>query len=160
VPDVLSEALATLSDECKAFLSSEIVYRLGPVDADPPPASAAIQATIAPVRPDESMSMSGATFQHVEARDFLIDPADLTFGPGAPERFEPEETHEIDMLDAAGALTRWRVSARDGEPAWRFCDPSHTRMRVHTVRVSIEENLEPAEGPLGGGEPAEFGGGE
>lgn len=153
--DMLSDALAILSDECKKHMSSVVVYRVGPADAVPAPAWQQILAGVGPVRPDEFPSLGGAAFQHTEARDFQIDPTDLTFGPGP---FEPNESHEIDYTDAYGVLSRWRVCPRDGEPAWRYCDPSHTRIRVHTVRVSTDENLEPAESPSQGDGAPSIGG--
>lgn len=150
MPDVLAEALAILSDECKTHMSQAVVYRLGPVDAVPAPASQTVQATVGPVRALEFPSAQAPTYQEVQSRDFLLDPADLAFGPTAPERFEPDEGHELDFTDPSGAVTRWRVSPRDGEPAWRWSDPNHTRVRVHAVRVSLEEDLEPAQAAAGG----------
>lgn len=68
----------------------------------------------------------------VEALDVLIKPADLIIA-GSPT--EPIAGDEIAFTDANGNDRTVRVSVRDGDDVWRWADPHHTRMRIHTVEV-------------------------
>lgn len=78
-----------------------------------------VGATLAPRREDAE-------------RDYLIPVAALVTAAGDP--FLPRRG---DRLTEAinGAACVFEVTARDGEPPWRFSDLARTRVRVHTKRV-------------------------
>ena len=71
----------------------------------------------------------------VESRDFIISAADLVLsGQGV----EPRSGDRI-IQAAEGTLWVYEVTAIGGEPAWRWCDPYHRAMRIHTKQVDREE---------------------
>jgi len=68
--------------------------------------------------------------QRVPRREYLVAAADLPFEPDRGDRIR--ETHGSNVLV-------YEVMGPGGsEPDWRFSDPSHSTIRIHTAHVATE----------------------
>jgi len=78
-----------------------------------------------------SMNRIFRSRQRVEARDFLIEAADLEeFG-------EPERGDRV-MDTLNGKVELFEVMAPGGEPHFRYSDPYRKVFRIHTKHVGTE----------------------
>ncbi len=68
-----------------------------------------------------------------EARDFIVDPADLVIDE---ETITPEVGDEIEeTID--GVAFRYQVLAPMDEPCWRYMDRHRNAIRIHTKLVEV-----------------------
>ena len=119
MPDLLADGCAWLVGQRKDHMSRTVTYKRGAFTVD---LSATIGQTVFEY-PDEY-----GVIQRVEARDFLIDTADLILDSAL---VTPEQDDLI--LDTQGAVvTTYRVMALGTEPPWRYSDPHRKALRVHT----------------------------
>ncbi len=73
-------------------------------------------------------------------RDYLIAAADLDFGSGPVEPARDDEIRDTvcSAPEVAGVVLVCKVLGPPGEPPFRYCDPAHAQLRVHTVTVDTE----------------------
>jgi hypothetical protein len=85
--------------------------------------------TAVPGRTVFSSNQDGGARIEFGDRDYLIEASALTYGaPALGDRI-------AEVID--GVTTTFEiVTPNTGEPAWRWSDPSHTRWRIHTKKVS------------------------
>jgi hypothetical protein len=71
----------------------------------------------------------------VETRDYLISAADLVLDG---EQAEPAAGDRIEELLPDGTTAAYEVMSPDAaEPPWRWSDPYHGTLRIHTKQVSV-----------------------
>ena len=121
--DMLAQGAAWLADQQKTFASCPVVYRRGG-------ASEIVQATLGRSEAEYDDGYGGIV--KVQCRDFLIHTADLILGdePTLPVAGDTiEETTD-------GQTVIYEVMAFGDEPCFRYTDPYHTRLRIHTKHVT------------------------
>lgn len=91
-----------------------------------------LTANIGQTRSDQPDPFGAGLTVVARTRDYLIESAELVLDgepatPAAGDR----------IAETAGDKTHtYEVTPPAGEPAWRYCDPFRTRIRVHTKHVS------------------------
>ncbi|HEX4131462.1 MAG TPA: hypothetical protein VHZ24_15590 [Pirellulales bacterium] len=128
MPDLLQTGSDWLADQLKANASQTVVYSRGDALLT---VAAVIGRTVF-----ETASDIGIVEQW-EARDYLIQAADLTLGE--PQRGD-QITERSDQATATqGTATYvYEVMAPGNEPAYRFSDPYRKTYRIHTKLVATE----------------------
>lgn len=71
----------------------------------------------------------------LESRDFLIRTAVFVLSDGPTLPKAGDRIREV----VGGQSFTYEVSAPGGEPPWRYSDPHRTTLRIHTRRISAEE---------------------
>jgi hypothetical protein len=125
VPDAFEVASAWLGAKRKVHLARPVTYRRGAEAVE-------VDATIG-----RSLFEAPDAYGVVvvtESRDFLIAAADLVLG-GEPAL--PAAGDRVEELQDGNILT-YEVMAPGTEPAWRYSDPYHRTLRIHTKLVAKE----------------------
>lgn len=117
--NVLADAAAWLAGKLRDHASREVVYRRG-TDA------ASVQAVVGRTLLKLDDGYGGVRMEWTD-RDFLIPAEMLVLGGAAalPQRG--------DRIEDDGA--EYEVLAPGQEPEWRWSDPRHRLLRIHTKRV-------------------------
>lgn len=90
--------------------------------------------TVTPAEDRYEADAGDGTRTMMFVRDYLILASDLDFGGGvvSPERGDQIKQAMGDVVDV------YEVVSLAAEPAWRYMDPGHTWVRVHTKKVDQE----------------------
>jgi len=127
-PDLLEQSQEWLTSMNRIFRSRQVV------DARGLPAQAGAQTKEVPALVGKTVfkvDKGYGLFERVEARDFLIEAADLEeFG-------EPERGDRV-MDTLNGKVELFEVMAPGGEPHFRYSDPYRKVFRIHTKHVGTE----------------------
>ena len=124
--DLLERAIVWLEGQRVRRLGRQVLYQRGSHNVT-------VIATLG--RSTFELDDGAGAVLRVESRDFIISAADLVLsGQGV----EPRSGDRI-IQAAEGTLWVYEVTAIGGEPAWRWCDPYHRAMRIHTKQVDREE---------------------
>ena len=121
MPDLLQAGSDWLADQLKANASQLVEYARGDASLT---VAAVIGRTVF-----ETASDIGIVEQW-EARDYLIQAADLTLG-------EPQRGDQITETQNSTDYV-YEVMAPGNEPAYRFSDPYRKTYRIHTKLVATE----------------------
>ena len=124
--DFLDKAEERLSGLLKKFASRKVRYSRKM-------ASGEVDATVGKTE-FEAFSPETGLVVHAETRDYLIQAADLVLNG---ERVLPEVGDRI-REELAGKTIVCEVMAPQGQPQFRWCDPSRTTLRVHAKQVGTE----------------------
>lgn len=124
--DLLERAIVWLEGQRVRHLGRQVIYQRG---GD----SVTVVATLG--RSTFELDDGAGAVLRVESRDFIISAADLVLDA------QPAEPRSGDRIIQAAEGTLWvyEVTAIGGEPAWRWCDPYHRAMRIHTKQIDREE---------------------
>lgn len=122
MPDLLEQAQEWLTSMNRLYRSRQVVYARGAQEKEVP---ASVGRTVFKVETGYGL------FERVEARDFLIEVADLTeFG-------EPQRGDRVkDTLN--GKTELFEVMAPNGESHFIYSDPYRKVFRIHTKHVGTE----------------------
>ena len=121
-PDLLEQSQEWLTSMNRIFRSRQVIYARGAQTKEVP---ALVGKTVFKV--DKGYGL----FERVEARDFLIEAADLEeFG-------EPERGDRV-MDTLNGKVELFEVMSPGGEPHFRYSDPYRKVFRIHTKHVGTE----------------------
>ena len=122
MPDLLEQSQEWLTSMNRLYRSRQVVYARGVQEKEVP---ALIGKTVFKVETGYGL------FERVEARDFLIEVADMTeFG-------EPARGDRVkDTLN--GKVELFEVMAPGGEAHFRYSDPYRKVFRIHTKHVGTE----------------------
>ena len=122
MPDLLEQSQEWLTSMNRIYRSRQVIYARGAQTLEVP---ALVGKTIFKV--DKGYGL----FERVEARDFLIEVADLAeFG-------EPERGDRVkDTLN--GSVELFEVMAPGGEGHFRYSDPYRKVFRIHTKHIGTE----------------------
>jgi hypothetical protein len=124
--DMIRSGLAWLTGQLAAHAAQTVTYARGYDQVDVP---ATLGAKL--LRLDDGMG--GIRLEWTDM-DFLIPAADLNF-EGAmvtPER------GDLVHVTVGYDVETYEVRPFGSEPCWRWSDPNHSMIRVHTKRVSTE----------------------
>lgn len=130
--NLLSDGATWLAAKLKASAATTISYRRPAVGSDLPEfGPITISATMCSQLMKTSDREGNAKYERPDA-DFVFTAADLDFG-GVVGVKEPKAGDLIDVT-AGGVTKRYKaMPVNNGrEPAWRYCDPFQTMVRVHT----------------------------
>lgn len=117
--DLLEQASLWLDDQRRRFMSRTVSYARGE-------ASAEVLATVG--RTTFDVADDYGVVQHWESRDYLVLAEDLA-DFGLPERGDQ-------IIEVVGGQTLvYEVMAPGGETPWRWSDPYHRTLRIHTKQV-------------------------
>lgn len=118
--NMLSNGMAWLSSQLKAHASESVIYRRG-----------SVSITVTAVRGSSAANETNQQGQQVRVfiRDFLIKAADLVIESVATK---PVPGDQIEL--ANGEI--YEVMTDGADPGWRWSDPQHTTLRVHTQLYS------------------------
>jgi len=122
VPDLLEHAQEWLTSMNRLYRSRPVIYARGAQEKEVP---ALVGKTVFRVETGYGL------FERVEARDFLVEVADLTeFG-------EPQRGDRVkDTLN--GAVEIFEVMAPNGESHFIYSDPYRKVFRIHAKHVGTE----------------------
>lgn len=127
--DLLKAASLWLSGQMKTHASVAVVYRRGDATVD---WDAVIGRTEFEIFDNETASLI-----KVESRDYIGSAAELVIEDVA---VLPEAGDRIEETDADGVVRTYEVlPPAPRTPAWRYSDPYHERLRVHTKLVKKVE---------------------
>jgi hypothetical protein len=126
VTDLLDRAEQRLSDLLKTHASRKVRYSRGAKEVE-------VDATVGKSE-FESAAPDGVFVVQVETRDYLIQAADLVLDgtrivPAIGDRIREE---------VAGETIVCEVMTPPGQAHFRWCDPAHTTLRIHTKQVGTE----------------------
>lgn len=124
--DMLNTGLDWLADKLKAHVSRSVTYKRG---VDEVTVSATIGRTLLKLQDDY-----GGIRMVWTDRDFLIQAADMVL---AAVTVLPERGDKIVEVVGSNNVT-FEVMAPGGEPHWRWSDPYHKLLRIHTKRIKTE----------------------
>lgn len=120
--DLLEQSSQWLADMHRTFRARTVTYGRGEQTAE-------ITATVGKTlfRVDKGYGL----FEHTESRDYLVAVEDFTeFG-------EPERGDQVrDVLN--GQTEIFEVMAPGEEPHFRWSDPYHRMLRIHTKHVGTQ----------------------
>jgi hypothetical protein len=68
-----------------------------------------------------------------EAQDFIIQTVDLELGGAL---ITPEPGDQISVTQGSQTFV-YEIMAERDEPCWRWSDPYHNAMRIHTKQVGV-----------------------
>lgn len=120
---MLEEGLAWLSNALKSSVAKAVTYRRGTEEVS-------VKATIGKTLLKLSDDFGNVRMEWTD-RDFLIAADDLVI---AGEQVLPQRGDRI--IEQQGTKTFvYEVLAPGGEPEWRWCDPCHKLLRIHTKEV-------------------------
>ena len=125
--DLLQTGSDWLLDQQKAHCSKAVTYQR------PGHTAIQVQATIG--RSTFEIQDDHGVVEEVEARDFLIQAADLEEGVGC---FILPEAGDLIKEVLAGETVVFEVTAVGDEPPWRYSDPYRKTVRVHTKQVDVQ----------------------
>ena len=124
--DMLRAGQEWLANQLKSHASSTVVYVRG---ANQVSVYAIIGRTLMKLED----GYGGVHMQWTD-RDFLISPSELVLA-GSP--ITPERGDTIrETMD--GKVYIYEVNAPGNEPSWRWSDPHHKLLRIHTKQIGIE----------------------
>lgn len=124
--DVLQNGLDWLADQLKTHASRAVTYSR---NAD----QVTVQATIGRTLLKLDDGFGGVRMVWTD-RDFLIHAADLVLNSSVTL---PEPGDQI--RETEGTTRIYEVLAPGDEPVWRWSDPYHKVLRIHTKQVGTEE---------------------
>lgn len=120
--DFLKDGMTWLAGQLKQHVSQTATYYRRGIGSNPN-----VQVTLG--ESEFPVEASDGLTTEQRSQDFLITAADLTL---SAVQIEPEPG---DQIEIAG-LGTFEVEAPGGaEPAWRWSDPNHIMLRVHTREI-------------------------
>ena len=125
MPDLLEQSQEWLTSMNRIYRSRQVIYARGAQTKEIP---ALVGKTVFKV--DKGYGL----FERVEARDYLIEVADLVplLGGSEPERGDRIK----DTLN--GSVELFEVMAPGGEGHFRYSDPYRKVFRIHTKHIGTE----------------------
>jgi hypothetical protein len=123
VADLLDAGFSWLERQRRRFLCQDVLYRRGDVVLTAP-------ATVGKTT-FEVVSTNGI-LERIESRDFLIAAADLAV-LGLPQRGD----RVVEVRDTQ--THTYEVLAPGRESHWRWSDPGHRCLRIHTKHLTTTE---------------------
>jgi len=120
--DLLEQSSAWLDGQRRTFLAKAVTYCRGQAEAEVP---ATVGRTTFDVADEYGVT------QQWESRDYLITAEDLA-SFGLPERGD-RITEAVD-----GQSLVYEVLAPGGQTPWRWSDPYHRTLRIHTKQVGVQ----------------------
>jgi hypothetical protein len=130
VTDLLERAILWLEGQRVRHLGRQVYYQRGTGSVT---GSVTVIATLG--RSTFELDDGAGAVLRVESRDFIVSAADLVLDG---QLIEPRSGDRI-IQAVEGTLWVYEVTAIGGEPAWRWCDPYHRAMRIHTKQIDREE---------------------
>lgn len=127
--DMLQAGSAWLSGQMQVHAAQAVTYRRGD-------ATVGLDATIGRTE-FEVFDNDLASIVKVESRDFIVAAADLVLEDAAQV---PKKGDQIVEVGADGKTRTYEVMSPAPRTAhWRWSDPYHERMRIHTKLTKQEE---------------------
>jgi hypothetical protein len=120
---MLQSGLAWLSQQRHAHMSHAVTYARGST-------SVAINAT--PGRTVLELVDQNGFPLRIDAKDWLIRATDLG------NLLLPEDGDRVTEIGTDGRSRTYEVMRVGGEPCWRYADPNHATIRVHSKLVATE----------------------
>lgn len=117
--DIIARGQAFLAAKLKAHASRTVTYRRGA-------SSVSVQATIGTSLLSVGDGAGGTRVVRTD-RDYLIAAADLVLGGVAVTPVRGDV-----ITDAAAPAGDYEVMPYEGEPCWRYADPTGYMLRIHT----------------------------
>jgi hypothetical protein len=131
MPTVVAQAVASMFAAIRAVNGRATVYRRGETTLD------AVTAVPSEAR-TQIIDPVSRTQVEVQVRDYLIAADQLA----ALTPAEPAEGDQVEDTDLQGVTRVYEVLSPGGdEPAWRWADPDHRHVRLHTKLIA--ETTEP-----------------
>ena len=118
---MMEEAAEWLRSQTMGSLSVQVTYRTK--------AGASIPLRAVVGSTEYRVEDEGGVFVKAESRDFIVSAEEL--------EAEPSRGDSIVWKD-----TVYEVLAPDGSPCWRWSDPFHRMMRIHTKEAGPEQEEE------------------
>ena len=123
--NLLASGIASMHDDLAAYAAEAVVFvqpGAAEVPKGTPPADLRIETSALVGRTIFRQVASSGVDIRTETRDFVFRAADLAVEPRRGDRVE-------------WGGRKWEVWGAGGEPAWRWSDPQHAALRVHTKIV-------------------------
>ena len=124
--DLLDRAEQRLSDLLKTHASRKVRYSRGVKEVE-------VDATVGR-SVFESVAPDGMCVVHVETRDYFVQSADLVLDGAKVVPVIGDRIRE----EIAGETVVCEVMTPVGEAHFRWCDPAHTTLRIHTKQMGTE----------------------
>jgi len=121
--DMLQEGMAWLAAQRKAHMSKTVTYKRGDSSVQ---IAATPGSTVARLPDAYGMEI------RVVMRDYLITAADLVLDG---QTVEPEPGDQVEEIIGSKTYVHEVTSPGADEPCWRYSDPYHNTIRVHTKHV-------------------------
>jgi hypothetical protein len=126
--DLLEQGAAFLDEQRHRHMSRAVVYRRGADEKE-------VQATIG--RTEFEQADEAGLIHRVESRDFLIRASDLDLGAGPIQPRAGDQVRE-QVGGVGGHVLVYEVNAPGGQPPFRYSDPYHRILRIHTKHIGME----------------------
>lgn len=124
--DLLARGMAWLTDQLQAHASQPVIYQRGSTRI-------AVCASLGESMLKLSDEMGAVRIEWTD-QDFMIPKASLVLsGAGAL----PRRGDKISINDGTSVRT-YEVAPYGKEPAWKWCDPFHKMIRIHTKLITTE----------------------
>ena len=123
MPDLLETGATWLAGQLKAHASRDVTYRRGAQQV-------VLKATAGRTEAEATDDEGGVL--RIESRDFIVQAADLVLGG---TRTLPELGDLIELTDSQGVVHRYELMTLGVEGHWRWSDPYHTLLRIHTKEI-------------------------
>ena len=121
--DLLDVGFSWLERQRRRFLSQDVLYRRGAVVVTVP-------ATVG--KTTFEVVTAGGVLERIESRDFLISASDLAV-------LDPPQRGDR-IIEIRGNQTHtYEVLAPGREPHWRWSDPGHRCLRIHSKYLTTTE---------------------
>lgn len=126
--NILEEASQWLCGQIDEHASNSVLYRRG---------SLTVPVVAGKARSTYELVDANGMIVNVEAHDFLITADNLVLDG---VKCTPEVGDQvIEIVD--GAMHSYEVMIFGTEKQYRFCDPYHNKLRVHTRYMGVVHNL-------------------
>ncbi|GIW81492.1 MAG: hypothetical protein KatS3mg105_3299 [Gemmatales bacterium] len=125
--DLLQKAASWLNDRLKESASTIVEYRRGSSTISE------LKATVGQSLLRLSDEVGGVQIERTDA-DFLIAAADLDAGGIA----SPPQRGDVIARTVGNTTYLYEVRTFGSEPEWRWSDPHHVLVRVHTKLIGTE----------------------
>ena len=126
--DMLKTGIEALGQWLKDFASQPVTYQRGSDSVD-------LMASYGPKLLKIDDGMGGIRLEWTD-EDFKFLGADFHFADGAV--IEPRRG-DLVYATLSGQVQAFEVLPFGSEPCWRWCDPYHVNIRVHTKHVDTEQ---------------------
>lgn len=122
--NILKTGSDWLGSQLKSKVGTDVTYVRGSHSV---PVTATVGST-----EFEQVDESGIV-ERIEARDYLIDTADLVLNSVTVLPARGDHVEETQ----GGTTYTYEVMTLDGRPAWRYSDRFRTKLRIHTKQIEL-----------------------
>lgn len=126
--DMLQKGIAWLGEKLKANASQPVTYTRGNQSVD-------LQASYGAKLLHIDDGMGGIRIEWTDA-DYKFLTADFHFPYG--DTIDPQRGDRV-TATLNGQAETFEVLPFGNEPCWRWCDPYHVNIRVHTKHIDTEQ---------------------